>query len=188
MTIALKDRLNFLHVSELKELTQKLGLADKGTKGELIHRIDHFASTGDKLQPQKFPPASYAKRGVVSQLTPEALILKGLYKNDLKTRLFFKKLIGEHFYFTAFGIDWINERWMTGSPPAYREFADMWRLEHQRRKEVRATPKAEWAYINFVQSYLHANPNSGREEINRAWESERAVHVNAVREFFASYL
>jgi len=119
MTSSLKDHLNFLHVSELRELAQKLQLADKGRKNELVTRITHFVSAGEKLESQKFPPVSRAKLGAAYELTPEAPILKGSYKNDLKTRLFFKQLIGRHFYFTVFGIDWINECWMSGSQECY---------------------------------------------------------------------
>ncbi len=64
------------------------------------------------------------------------MILKGSYKNDLKTRLFFKNIVGDHFHFTAFGIDWINEKWMEGNPPTYRDYATMWQSEVDRRKNM----------------------------------------------------
>lgn len=63
--------------------------------------------------------------------------------------MFLKKLIGDYFHFTAFGVDWVDERWMDGNPPTYQEFVDMWRAEYKRRQETPANPKEEWAYINL---------------------------------------
>ena len=61
-------------------------------------------------------------------------MLKGGYKNDLKTRIFFKSIIGDYFHFTAFGIDWLKEQWMKGEPPTYKKFADMWTKEYAYRE------------------------------------------------------
>lgn len=122
----LRISLNFLHVAELKNICNKLELAEKGKKEELILRIIKFIETGEKLTNIPFPKISCARKIEKHELTENSLMLKGAYKNDLKTRLFFKKLIGEYFHFTAFGIDWLNERWMNGNPPTYKEFANMW--------------------------------------------------------------
>lgn len=162
----MKNSLNFLHCEELKEIALKLGLSEKGKKGELIARIMHFLQTGEKLTLPRFPTVSCAKRGVSYPLDPKTLMLKGAYKNDLKTRLFFKRLIGEHFHFTAFGIDWLERRWMEGNPPTYQEFAEMW----QERKKMALPPKEEWAYINFLQQ-------GGTKEM---WEKERLKHKQSV--------
>lgn len=111
------------------------------------------------------------------------LMIKGAYKNDLKTRLFFKVLIGEYFHFTSFGIDWLNELWMEGRPPTYQEFSSMWKLEYQRRKENPVDPKAEWAYINYVQSFIKQFPDATQKDINHAWENERERHKTRVTKF-----
>ena len=113
---ALKTSLNFLYVNELKELCIKLSLSKKGKKLELISRIILFIKTGDKQSIPDLPEISCAKKGQAYELSKNSLMLKNAYKNDLKTRIFFKKLIGDYFHFTAFGIDWLNERWMHGSP------------------------------------------------------------------------
>lgn len=117
----LSESLLYLHVEELKEITARLHISDKGAKGAIIARILHFLQFGEELLLPKFPAVSCAKKGVVPALLPKSLMLRGTYKNDLATRLFFKTLIGEHFHFTAFGIDWLNERWMEGKPPTYQE-------------------------------------------------------------------
>lgn len=178
----LRISLNFLHVSELKDICSKLGLSEKGKKGELITRIIRFIETEEKLTIIPFPKVSCAKKGEKHELAENSLMLKGAYKNDLKTRLFFKKLIGEYFHFTAFGIDWLNERWMNGNPPTYKEFSSMWQAETTRRKTSPAEPKAEWAYINFLQDYYSKSPESSHESATKAWEQKRAKHKNYVEE------
>ncbi len=179
--VALRESLTFLHVDELREVAAQLNLLEKGSKMAIIIRILHFMKTGQKLTAPKFPECSCAKRGKSCPLEVTGLMLKGSYKNDLKTRLFFKKVIGAHFHFTAFGIDWLNERWMLGNPPTYQEFADMWEDEYRKRQNAPASPKEEWAYIRFVQRYLTHSPDSSRDSLNVAWENERQRHKSIVK-------
>lgn len=176
----LKISLNFLHVSELKGICNKLQLSEKGKKLELIFRIIRFLETGEKLINLPFPKISCASSKQIYELAVDALMLKGAYKNNLKTKLFFKKLIGEHFHFTAFGVDWLNERWMDSNPPTYKEFAIMWQKEMIRRKTSLAEPKAEWAYINFLQDFYKEHPESPREKATEAWEQTRTKHKNYI--------
>lgn len=172
----LKNSLLFLHVSELREIANQLSLVDKGNKKAIVLRICHFMKTGEKLSMPKIPKESCALRGKTYLISEEELMLKGAYKNDLENRLFFKRLIGSYFHFTAFGIDWLNERWMEGRPPTYREFANMWEAEYERRKKMPVSPKEEWAYINFVQGFLKDEPFADQERVNKAWQVEREKH------------
>jgi hypothetical protein len=168
----LRKSLMFLHVKELKKLSLHLSLIDKGNKKMIILRICHFLLTKEKLTTPKFPKKSCAQLGKEYIINTNQLMLKGAYKNDLKTRLFFKHLIGPHFHYTAFGIDWLNERWMDGNPPTYLEFADMWEEEYRKRKKSPAAPKEEWAYINFVKKFLINFPKASKVDINQAWQAE----------------
>lgn len=108
--------LHYLHVSELKTCCENFNLSVKGKKLDLINGIIHFLQTGEKLNLRKYPSISLTKNKDTCILKPDALMLKGAYKNDLKTRLFFKGIIGEHFHFTAFGVDWLENRWMETHP------------------------------------------------------------------------
>lgn len=173
----LQKSLVFLKVNELKYVCEKLQLSLKGKKGELIERIVVFVTTGKNQAPKKLPQASCASKGVLYPLKPDTLILKGSYKNDEATRLFFKRLIGEHFHFTAFGQDWIKERWLKGRPPTYKEFANFWQKEYEARKNKKAEPKEEWAFLNFTQRFLERNPKAERSEIAKEWEKERKKQV-----------
>lgn len=168
-----KKSLNFLHMEELRGICSRLSLSHKGKKIELITRLLHYIQTGEKLTTLKFPKASYAKLGQSKILSKDSLMLKGAYKNDLRTRIFFKKLIGEHFHFTAFGIDWLNARWSDGNPPTYQEFANMWVKEKCRRGIEVPSPKEEWAYISFIQDYFNQSPAASHEDMKAAWASER---------------
>jgi hypothetical protein len=51
-------------------------------------RIIHFLKTGEKLEVPNYRPASLHKGPKPEQFKAKDLILKGAYKNDLKTRLF----------------------------------------------------------------------------------------------------
>jgi hypothetical protein len=184
----LKTSLNYLHVSELKEFCEKLTLFTKGKKPSLIARILHFLTNGEKLESPLYPANSLAKNKKIYELKKDAIMLKGAYKNDLKTRIFFKNLIGPHFHFTAFGIDWLEEKWLAGTPPTYQEFANMWKHEYEFRKVNGSTPKEEWAYINFVKNYVSKNTKAGRKEILEKWELERLKHKNLAIKILAEFL
>lgn len=183
--ICLEESLYYLNVNELKHYCFKLELSVQGKKAVLVKRIVHFLATGEKLVNPQYPKnsCSVQKQGV---LKPEALMLKGSYKNDLKTRLFFKALIGEHFHFTAFGIDWLDERWLAGNPPTYQEFAGMWQEQYKVRQYAPVAAKTEWAFIRFVQAYLQKH-QATKEELHSAWFCEREKHVHNVQQFFNKF-
>ena len=179
----LKQSLLYLHVDELREIAIKLSLINKGNKITVISRILHFLKTGERLALPKFPEKSCSQKNKTYPIEKNSLMLKGAYKNDLKTRVFFLNLIGPHFHFTAFGIDWLNEQWMEGNPPTYEQFAKMWQKEHERRKVAPAAPKEEWAYINFVQTW----PQKDRESIAQSWENLREQHKTIVLRILKNY-
>lgn len=185
---SLSNSLTYLHVSELKAYCEKLALSSKGTKMTLISRMIHFLKTGEKIELPPYPASSLSRGQKVNALKPDALMLKDAYKNDLKTRLFFKNLIGDFFHFTAFGIDWLEERWRQGNPPTYQEFANMWQKEYAFRKANGSPPKEEWAYINFVKRYLKETPQASRKDILKQWEIERNDHKDRINKLLKDHL
>ena len=84
------------------------------------------------------------------------------------------------FHFTAFGIDWINQRWLVGNPPTYQEFAEMWQQEYSFRKQNKVAPKVEWAFINFTKEYLAKKPQATQTELHQAWQKERVLQKRIV--------
>jgi len=169
-----------LKIKELKNLCRKLSIQPHGEKTEFIENIYQFVTTGKPTQPRIIPSNSKSKPKMIYRLTPDALILYGAFKNDLKTRIFFKKLIGDHFHYTAFGIDWIKERWLTGTPPTYVEFADYWQKEYTQRKSTPAPMKPEWAYLNYLDRYKKSNPHASKSESMDAWKIYQQEQVTIV--------
>jgi hypothetical protein len=172
----LQGALHYLHMSELKMACASLKLPFQGQKGEIIQCIMTFLRTGEVIKSPPLPEVSKAKN-MLSTLSPKSLILSGSYKNDLPTRTFLKTLVGDHFHFTAFGQDWIKNRWRNGNPPTYAEFASFWEKEYEQRKTRKATPKKEWAYINFLQQYGQKNPSFSKQHFLKEWERYRTQQV-----------
>ena len=176
----LNDALHYLKMNELKNVCQQYELEFQGNKVALIARIITFLSSGQKLQAQKIPLISTAQKAITYPLEPNTHMLYKAYKNDAKTRAFFKTLIGPHFHFTAFGIDWLNAMWLAGTPPTYAEFAQYWQKEYTARQHTKATPKKEWAYINFTQRLLQQHPDASKDTILAAWQNERLDNVKII--------
>lgn len=168
------DALNYMNMQEIKAFCLKHDISMNGKKGNILDRIKHYLTTGCILQPKKIPPKSKADKNKNYPLAPKTLILHGAYKNDLKTRIFLKSIIGEHFHFTAFGQDWIMNRWQQGKPPTYSEFAKFWQKEYLKRKNSKANPRKEWAYLNFIQRTLIQSPKISKKELTSSWEKERS--------------
>lgn len=179
---ALNDALHYMNMAELKDICSGLNISHAGMKAVIIARIMHFLETGKILAEPEIPAISRAQKNQVVLLRPESLILYGSHKNDLATRLFFKRLIGEHFHFTAVGHDWIRERWLEGNPPTYQEFADFW---EEARKANAVCPKQEWAYLSFIQRFVAQNQNASRVEITVSWKIEREKKVKEAKMILA---
>ena len=176
----LDQSLLFLHVAELKQIAIDLELKPSKKKIHIISQIMLFPSTGKKSTTAPFPIVSLGKPIKNMPVKAETKMLKGQYKNDLKTRIFFKTLIGPYFHFTASGIDWLNDRWMKGTPPTYQEFANMWQEAYEQQKIDPLAPKMEWAYIRFVQAYNEQCSHATQSEIIKAWNLEREKHLAIV--------
>ncbi len=178
---SLSDALHFMKMAELQDACRILGLPDAGKKAELIEKIMVFIRTGTIMPLPKIPEISRASLRQAQRLHPDALMLYGSYKNDAATRAFFKTLIGPRFHYTAFGIDWLNDRWMAGKPPTYQEFADYWIAESERRKKNPEDPKKEWRYINFMQDMQITHPTASKDEMMTAWKEAQAHNAQRAR-------
>jgi len=166
----LREALHYMKVAELRAACHHLSLPDAGKKGFLIQKIMQFIIDGTVLKVPSIPVASRAKSYAPQPLLPSSLMLYGAYKNDAKARAFFKSLIGPHFHFTAFGIDWLNERWLHGKPPTYQEFADFWIQETMRRTKEKQKPKDEWMFIRYMQKMEREAPRATSDELIRGWK------------------
>ena len=177
-----------MRIPELRDTCKELKLPFSGIKGDLIQRVIHFLKTGIIVNPEPIPDVSKARKGIDYPLLPETRILYGNYRNDFATRVFMKTLVGNHFHFTASGIDWIKERWRAGNPPSYREFADFWQQQYLANKQKRPPPKEEWAFIKFTQAYLTKKPAASHEELIGAWKQEQRYQVRKAQQIIQSCL
>ncbi len=176
---ALFSDMLYLNMAELRALCMKLALPKKGKKLHLIEVIKTFLLTGETLKEVPLPQVSCGKGP--AKLLPDERILHGSHKNDLRTRIFLKKLIGNHFHYTAWGLDWIRERWEQGKPPTYQEFADAWQANYVVTQEQKHPPKKEWALIRFCMAYAEKHPEASRAEIIGAWKVVRAEKAERVK-------
>ena len=179
----LENSLLYMKMGQLKQVCIRLALPAQGKKTELINRIVEFVQTGRIVRPGIMPTASLAKNYPLQELNAASLMLYGSYKNDALTRAFFTSLIGPHFHFTAYGIDWLNQRWHEGNPPTYQEFANYWVDETEQRKNKKAAPKQEWAFIRFLQKMATEQPTMQQADLMSSWKAlqdEKVLEVDAL--------
>ena len=176
----LRAAILYLNMQELKNICVHYNLAHKGDKIELIERIITYTTTGKITAEKQIPAISKAQPKMNYPLAAQTLILAGSFKNDLKTRMFLKSLIGQHFAYTAYGIDWIKQQWMQETPPTYAQFAAYWQSEYLARKNDKAPLKPQWAYLNFLDRYQKEYPTASKVQAIAAWNIERQLHVTKV--------
>jgi len=179
--------LLYCNISELKNICIHFELPTQGEKIKLIENIQLYVTTGKIAIHQEIPASSKAQPKAIYPLAPNTLMLKGSFKNDLKTRIFLKILIGNHFHYTAYGIDWIKHLWMQGTPPTYAQFAIFWQSEHEARQKNKAIMKPEWAYLNFLDHYKKIYPTASKSQAITAWNFEREIQVKKVNDILFSH-
>jgi len=177
----LQDRLHYMKMPELKKACEMLRLSPSGKKAELVKRIMSFIKTGEIVYSPTIPVKACVQYYPRQPLAAQSLMLYGGYKNDAQARALFKKLIGSHFHFTAFGIDWLNKRWQEGKPPTYQEFADYWVEEKACCTRNKPEPKEEWAYIRFLQNMNKVRPHATKEYLMHEWKLLQAQQAENAR-------
>ena len=183
--------MQFLNVDELRAVCKKLGIATD-LKPEMISRIlTHCGLIKPAIEQPHVSINEEVPQTVAAVKTPiseDSLMIKGEYRNNAESRAFFKKIIGNHFRFTVFGLDWLKKRWVDLNPPTFREFADMWEQDYDLKKALGQkkikkirTDKPEWAYINFVQKMDRTGLS--HKQIIAKWKEERQKQVKFVLDF-----
>lgn len=178
----LAQALNFQKMDELKWSCEQLQVSARGKKGEIIERIIHFAKTGSRQAPNTLPNTVTADPNKSYPIGINEPILAGAYKNNTQTRLFFKNEVGPHFHFTAFGQEWIRQQWQKGTAPTYGQFAAFWQTEYSARKHAEKKPRAEWAYLNFMQKYQKEHQTSSRKEMAATWKEAQRSYSERAKE------
>jgi hypothetical protein len=177
----LDESMLYLNISELNKITKHFKLPNLKRKNDLIENIITFVTTGTvsiQRPAQIKKPKNYVQH---AELTPQTQMVQGIYKNGTKEREFLEKLIGNHFHFTVFGLEWLAEQWENDISPTYQEFADMWVREYMLYKSgMKQYHKQEWQYINFVKNFIAENPNATQKNILSEWKKHRLLHKERV--------
>lgn len=161
-----QESIYYLKVDELKRVCGRLGLAQTGSKAELIQSVFKFYGLKEKtLLPKSFE--KYA-----GKLSQETHILPGYYSNGQKSREIFKQLIGDHFHFTTYGMNWIKSQWVDEKYPTYKQFARFWQSEYDRRKSGESFKSAD---TNARVRFFRAKKGLGlsKDELEALWQKER---------------
>lgn len=89
--LVLNDALYYMKMDELKKACVILSLPNHGKKIDLITRIITFVQSGKIITSPTIPKESRSTSHPAQPLTMSSLMLYGSYKNDARTRTFFKK-------------------------------------------------------------------------------------------------
>ncbi|NRA69161.1 MAG: hypothetical protein HRU19_32120 [Pseudobacteriovorax sp.] len=171
----LVDGIYYLKVDELVQIASHLGLHVHGRKQQLIDGILRFYQLGTVPK----PPAPKPNKKAQPAANPEVYIIQGTYTNGPASRKKLKKIIGDHFHFTTYGMDWIRDRWAEGHSPTWEEFARFWQSEYQRRKDGgEFSSKQTNARVRFFRE--QKGQGLTKEELNAAWEERRQNKLNLV--------
>lgn len=160
--------------AELIALCQYHHLSVTGTKQVLINRLLTDCGITDTA-PKPVPPdiSAIAETGPAHALSPVAYILPNHYTNGRKTRERFQQLIGKHFRFTSYGMDWIRACWAAGRYPRYEEFAAYWQGEYERRQAGgNFTSAPTNARVRFFRDPAHRGMSTNA--LNEAWKQKQA--------------
>lgn len=179
------ESIYYLKVSELQEACGVLGLPASGAKGALIERVlNHVGIESESSRAisagreARFPKY----RG---PLSPSSHILPGYFTNGSTTRARMKQLVGSHFSFTNYGMEWIREQWLSQRYPTFRQYADYWQTEYERRQNGGAF---ESLPTNARVLFFRDQKGSGmsKNELDAAWKTERERHVTTARRILGS--
>ncbi len=178
----IEGSIYFLKVPELKQLLTDAGLKPSGSKQTMINSLIAYAK-GDSNRPSapQLSDGERALRQQANQYDPTVFIVPGVYTNNRKSRELFHTLIGHHFSFTTFGMDWIKDRWAEGTCPTYQAFAEFWQEEYMRRKNKGAfKSKQTLQRVQFFRAMKDRNLSKG--ELEDAWTRERKHHATRAKE------
>lgn len=170
----LESSIYFLKVGELKKIIQILNLNFSGNKPNMIRRIIAWYENKEENFKTEKPVTQ-----IISPIAnPKTHLMKGIYKNNAESRTIFQSLIGPHFHFTVFGLDWLNQQWNLGISPTFQEFAKFWQEEFEKRKIKKAPLKDEWMFLRFQKEFKEKHPNATNREFQSAWHKIRQENLN----------
>ena len=157
------------------------GLSTTGGKISITKRIEFFLKTGKIKNPQK-TKTTIAPDSKMT-ITRETIVIN--YKNDAKTRSFFEKAIGTHFYFNSYlrqFAKFIN----VDSKITYGHLVDGWINEESNKKNpnYKSTIGEQFKFNRFQRDFYAVEKGKTRKEFIKAWQLVRSVSGNHTYEHY----
>ena len=174
MSDALDEAIYFLKVPELRALSERAGLPVAGNKQALIDGLLSLANGNPRARtsaPTELSPTE--ARHLRSSYPADTHLVPGHYANNRVHRERFEALIGPHFSYTIYGMDWIRAQWAGGTCPTYAAFAAYWQAEFERRRAGGTfASKRTLQRVRFFRA--RGKSGLGKAELEAAWKAERA--------------
>ena len=182
----LESAIYFLKVTELKQICEKFNQCNRGSKQDLINTLLAYAR-GDKNYStnKQLSEAEKTLRANADRYDSSVYIVPGVYTNNKVSRTVLIDLIGRHFTFTSYGMNWIKAQWHSGHCPSYLEFADYWQAEYQKRKNRDDfASKQTLQRVNLFREMK--GENLSKQELEKAWAIERTKQATTAFSLFAT--
>jgi hypothetical protein len=150
--------------SELRVLCKKYDLPVSGVKADLTARIIRYLETGEIIHP--VPKIKYTFRDSDKEMALEAKVVN--YKNDAKTRAFFKKQIGSHFHFNVHLINFVK----SNKNLTYEGLVQEWLAEEKRRENPNYKTKihASCEYNRFIREFFAREKEKNLSDAIAEWK------------------
>ena len=161
--------LNFYWLKqELIDFCKKHKIYTSGAKADLTKRIKSFLEKG--IVENVVKNKSYKNRDSDKDIRLDTKVIN--YKNDLKTRFFFKKHIGNHFHFTAHLMKFIKNKHETGKEITYEDLIKEWKDEYKRKQNPDYKTKIgkTFEYNQFIRDFFTNNKGKKLSDAIRAWK------------------
>jgi len=173
----LQQAIFYLKMSELRDLSQSLGISYEGQKRQLIFRV--MQRVRGKENQETASPTRV--RSGKQEYSLDSFLRPETYTNGSAARRFLKQEIGAHFRFTTYGMDWIKQQWDIGNVPTFREFIRFWEQEYLERKGGKCVAsKPELARVTFFRRMAELG-DYRKVELEALWQDTRLRHVQIVR-------
>lgn len=175
---ALSQAIYFLKVDELKAFAARAGIKPRQSKQGLIDALLAVVCGAPISDPgkQAFNPRSAKSKALAARFDSDHHIVPGVYRNNATYRARFKQMIGSHFTYTNYGMDWIKQQWQDGKCPTYEAFAKYWQDEFKRRKNSNDfASKPTLQRVNFFRKMKALKLS--KSELEHAWQAERTKNA-----------
>lgn len=167
--IRYKDFINYYWLKEeLHTFCRILMIPQTGNKEVLTRRIYTFLKDGVV---ESYTPKNNNKSNQNTILSMNSII--GLqYKNNSKTREFFRLHIGDHFKFNIEFMNWIKEN----PDKKYIDAIIFWnKIYDDRKKGKKSYIQPQFEYNRYVREiYLH-NKHISRADVIRCWKYKKSL-------------